>query len=396
MSDLLHALGNPHQGLQCVHVAGTNGKGSTASLLAAISTSSGRRTGLHTSPHLLRVNERMRIDGVPAPDAWLARTITRYRPAFDAIGPTFFEATTALAFLFFAERAVDLAIIETGLGGRLDATNVIQPALSIVTSVDLDHMDILGGSVSEIAREKAGIIKAGVPVLVCAEGAASKVLFDVASDRNAPFHKPRCAVDSVDLMPDRISLTARTAANNYPDLEIGLAGRHQVANAVLSICAAELLFSDLVPQAVYDGLRHVARLSGLRARLELLLHEPTTVLDVAHNPSSLAAALDHMRTHCSGRLFVLFGAMMDKDIAQMAAALAAAQARVAACKPDSARSLGATDLKTALQAQGAEVVHCGSVADGWRHLCDAAQDEDAVLVAGSHQLAAEVLQRVSD
>ena len=395
MSELLEAMGNPHRALACVHVAGTNGKGSVASLLAAIATASGRRAGLHTSPHLLRVNERLRIDGVPAPGSWLARTIARYRPLFDDVRPSFFEATTALAFLFFAERAVDVAVIETGLGGRLDATNVIQPALSIITSIDLDHTEVLGETVVDIAREKAGIIKAGVPVLSGAAGAANGVLFGIAASRNAPFHQPYAAADSVDSMPDRIRLTARTAANIYPDLEVGLAGTHQAANAVLAIHAAELLFADLVPRTVYDGLRYVTGLAGLRARLELLTLAPTTFLDVAHNPSSLAASLDHLQAHCRGRLFVLFGTMKDKDIERMAEALAAAGARVAACDLDSARSLDAADLRAALQAQGATVIHSGPVAEAWLHVCDAAHEPDAVLATGSHLLAAEVLPLVS-
>ena len=395
MAELLGAMGNPHEELACVHIAGTNGKGSVASLLAAVSTATGRRTGLHTSPHLLRVNERLRIDGVPAQDSWLARRIARYRPVFDAVRPSFFEATTALAFLFFAERAVDVAIIETGLGGRLDATNVIHPALSVITSVDLDHTEVLGETVVEIAREKAGIIKTGVPVLTGAEGAACEVLSDIAKSCRAPFHKPCSAADSVSAMPDRLRLTARTAANAYPNLEVGLAGTHQAANAVLAIHAAEMLFADLAPPAVFDGLRCVKRLAGLRARLEVLETVPTTVLDVAHNPASLAAALDHMRTHYDGRLFVLFGAMRDKDISQMAAALAAAQARVAACDLDSARSVGAARLKTALQAQGVTVVYSGALADAWHHVLGAAHEPDAVLVAGSHLLAADVLRLVS-
>ena len=156
MSSMMEALGHPHEAFESVHVAGTNGKGSTASLLAAISAASGRRTGLHTSPHLLRINERLRLNGEPAPDSWLAHAVDRCRPLFDDLRPTFFEATTALAFLYFAECQVDLAIIEVGLGGRLDATNVLVPTLSIITSISLDHTDLLGRSIERLPAKKEG------------------------------------------------------------------------------------------------------------------------------------------------------------------------------------------------------------------------------------------------
>src|SRR5690606_4396768 len=158
-----------HRAFPSVHVAGTNGKGSTASMIAAVGTAAGLRVGLHTSPHLFHVGERIRVDGVPAPEAWLAAAVARYRPAFEAVGPSFFEATVALSFRYFAGAGVDWVVAEVGLGGRLDATNVLAPAVSVVTSIGLDHTELLGESLAAIAREKAGIVKPATPVVTAAD-----------------------------------------------------------------------------------------------------------------------------------------------------------------------------------------------------------------------------------
>ncbi|MDZ4700969.1 MAG: Mur ligase family protein, partial [Rhodothermales bacterium] len=162
---LMAGMGDPHRVLRVAHVAGTNGKGSTSSMLAAIGTSTGRRVGLHTSPHLYRLQERMRIDGVAIPDGRLAGLVGRYVDLFEAVGPSFFEATVALSFLYFAEEGVDLAVVEVGLGGRLDATNIVEPSVCAITTIGLEHTAILGDTLEAIAAEKAGIIKAGVPVV---------------------------------------------------------------------------------------------------------------------------------------------------------------------------------------------------------------------------------------
>ena len=156
---LMEALGNPHTTFPTIHIAGTNGKGSTASMIAAIATAAGKRTGLHTSPHLLNVNERMRMDGIPAPDEWLAKQVTKYQIVIEKVKPSFFEATVALSLLYFSTMNADLAVIEVGLGGRLDATNIVEPLLAVITNIGYDHTSILGNTLEAIAQEKGGIIK---------------------------------------------------------------------------------------------------------------------------------------------------------------------------------------------------------------------------------------------
>ncbi|PSQ82100.1 MAG: dihydrofolate synthase, partial [Bacteroidetes bacterium QS_1_63_11] len=190
MRTLVDAMGNPHEALRVVHVAGTNGKGSTSALTAAIATAVGLRTGLPTSPHLTHVAQRMRVNGTPAPTDWLADTLDQHRALIERVQPSFFELTVALTFRYFAEQNVDLAVIEVGLGGRLDSTNVLHPALSVITHVDLDHTEMLGDTLGAIAREKAGIIKPQTPALSAVTKEEAQVaIAEVAAQNDAPLHR---------------------------------------------------------------------------------------------------------------------------------------------------------------------------------------------------------------
>ena len=391
MTALLQEMGNPQDAYSCIHVAGTNGKGSTASLLAAIGTSTGRRMGLHTSPHLYDFSERMRIDGFPAPGSWLGGAVKQCMPLFQKHDASFFEATTALSLLYFAARKVDYAIVEVGLGGRLDATNVIQPELSIITSIDLDHTDILGPTIAQIAAEKGGIIKAGIPILTACDATATEVLHKIATERGAPFAsiQPRIEIHSSSARGQ--SITVQSASRTYRDLFLGLAGAHQTRNAALAITAAEQAFADLNYAHVARGLREIVELSGLRARLECIRENPLIVVDVAHNRASLAAALKHVQQYCERTLWVIFAAMTDKAIPSMASALAESGAFVLACGLASPRAAGPVALTRELLHADASVVFGGSVQYAWEYLRCEATEQDAVLVAGSHQLAEQVL-----
>lgn len=388
---LTAAMGRPHEAYASVHVAGTNGKGSTASMLAAVATAAGRRVGLHTSPHLFRLTERMRLDGAPAPDAWLAEAVTRFRPAMDRIAPSFFEAVTALSFLYFAEAGVDLAVVEVGLGGRLDATNVLRPRLCVITHLGHDHGALLGETLPEIAREKAGIVKPGVPVLAGTDRPEARaVIRATADERGAPFHDVTEEVRLWDVRPayDHTTFQARTPAGAYDDLRVGLPGAHQARNAALALRAAELLF-DARPNAadaVRAGLGDVRELAGLRGRLEVLRTEPMIVADVAHNADGLAAALAFLRTvrPSGGRLYVLFGVMRDKDLGRMARLLAAAGATVFPVRLEGERARPVAELSAELRAHGVAVAEEGGVAGGLARFRTRARPNDALLVTGSH------------
>lgn len=392
MEALMDAMDRPHEAFPSVHVAGTNGKGSTASMLAAIATAAGRRTGLHTSPHLTHVTERMRINGRPAPEAWLAKAIVRYRAVFDRIGPSFFEATVALSLRYFADQQVDLAVVEVGLGGRLDATNILQSEWAIITSIDLEHTALLGDTLGAIAREKAGIIKPGAPVLTSVrQPEALDAIHKVAAAQDAPLHAvaDEVTVLHAETMLDHSVLDITTPVRTYEALRVGLGGAHQQRNAMLALRAAELL--GLEVEAIRAGLRNVRQLAGLRGRLEILQRDPLIVCDVAHNPSSLAATLDALQPALDirgGQLHVLLGLMRDKDVSAIAELLKEAGATVTPVDLPSERALPAEALHDTLADQGVRVTDPMPVAAGLASFRKDAAMEDVLLITGSHQMLA--------
>ncbi|MEM9997314.1 MAG: cyanophycin synthetase, partial [Bacteroidota bacterium] len=403
METLMDALGRPHEAVPSLHVGGTNGKGSTASFAAAIATASGRRVGLHTSPHLVDFGERMRIDGQPAPRAWIADAVAGHRGLFDALQPSFFEASVALSFLYFAEQAVALAVVEVGLGGRLDATNVLLPEAALVTYIGLDHTAVLGDTKAAIAREKAGIAKPGVPFLTAEpDPDVRAVLRDEAEARGASFEAIRETV-TLNTAPGELTsgndgllhLDVTTPVRRYPSLPIGLPGTHQAWNAALAVRAAEVVAarqSTLLPpapirgltDAVTQGIAEVRKLSGIRGRCEVLSTSPLTVLDVAHNADGLAAALAFARARRpAGTLHVLLGLMRDKDLAAVAAVLRRFQAIVAPVTLGSPRARTADDLRAGLTGLALSPSDAPAAApDTLRWLQQRCAPDDAVLATG--------------
>lgn len=393
---LLDAMGHPHRGLRCVHVGGTNGKGSTASMIASVATSAGLRTGLHTSPHLFHVSERLRVDGRAAPRDWLGQAILKYREDFQRIGASYFEVTVALSVLYFTEMEVDFAVIEVGMGGRLDATNVIAPELAVITDIGLDHVEHLGGTVEEIAQEKAGIIKEGVPVLTGCAPAAARIIRRVAAERRSEYHHVDDETDleasASDLRGSIISL--RTPVRRYRDAFVGLPGGHQIRNARVAIRAAELVLDQIGQdhRPVFEGLRHVRELSGLRGRLEVIRHEPLILADVGHNADGLASSLTYIRElgRPMGRLTVLFGTMRDKDIMTMSSLLAEAGAAVRPVEVSSSRALSAEELQKILQGSGVETGESCTVEEGIRAFLSDASQSDILLITGSHLVVSQL------
>lgn len=366
-------------------------------MVAAVATASGRRVGLHTSPHLFHLNERLRLDGTPAPVDWIAGAVARYRTVMDEVRPSFFEAVAALSFLYFAEENVDLAVVEVGLGGRLDATNVIRPRLSLITNIALEHTDILGDTLDAIAREKAGIIKSGVPVLTAVDQPeVIAAIRAIADARHAPYHQLQAEVqtESMQSTPDGLRLRVQTPVRRYDMLETDLPGPHQATNALLAVRAAELLFDDLVrdPAPIHAGLRAVRRLAGLHGRLDILKTTPLVAADVAHNPAGLQTALHFVQSRCTrgSRLYVLLGAMRDKDVAGMADALSRIQAIVYPVHLDSERAFPAETLATHLRNHGVQVVQGGAITAGWAWFQHEATAEDVLLITGSHQVVAQI------
>ncbi len=393
---LMRVMGDPHLAYPVVHIAGTNGKGSTASFLASIAFSLGKKVGLHTSPHLFHPAERLRVNGKPAPEAWLAEQVSVFKKDFDRIGVSFFEATVALSLLYFFHETVDLAVVEVGLGGRLDATNIVKPDLTIITSIGLDHTDILGETLEEIAAEKAGIVKTGIPLVSGVEQPqADAVIRAIAYRQNALFHS---VGDETSWHPpvevhQRLR-TAQTPLRDYPELRPGLSGRHQYKNAMLALRGAELCYPEATSdvESVAKGLAEVVEYSGLRGRVEVCREEPIVVLDVGHNPDGLREALAFMSKalHAKdGHLFVAFGCMQDKDVKTMSGMLAEARAHVLILPVSSARAMNPVELSLILKCDG--VAH-EIVQDAHQALdlfYKKANPEDGLLVTGSHLVVAQ-------
>jgi dihydrofolate synthase / folylpolyglutamate synthase len=301
---LLDALGNPHRQLACIHVAGTNGKGSVSAMLDAVGRAAGLRTGLYTSPHLVRFNERIQVSGQPITDEEVLGGLNVIRETIARSGcvPTFFEITTALGFLHFLRHRVDLAIMETGLGGRLDATNLITPLVSVLTSIDLDHQRILGDSKAKIAREKAGIIKPSVPVVSIAQTAdVREVIDEVAASLGSP-----------------VTYTVEPITG----LPIGLAGSHQQLNAALVRDALRAAKLDISLDALRTGLKSVfwpGRFQTIGNRL---------TIDGAHNLAASQRLVETWREcYPEASPTIVFGGLRDKELDKMAAALAPIAAR---------------------------------------------------------------------
>jgi dihydrofolate synthase/folylpolyglutamate synthase len=394
MERLMDEMGAPHEAIRTVHVAGTNGKGSVSSMIAAVATAAGLTTGLHTSPHLTHVEQRMQVDGTPAPRDWLVDAVDRYRPLFDRVQPSFFEVTVALSFRYFADRTVDLAVVEVGLGGRLDATNVLDPALAVLTNIDLDHTDLLGDTLAAIAREKAGIIKARTPVLSgVAQDEARAVIAEVADERNAPLRELRdeaswCA-PYADLSGSVVDL--QTPLRAYDRLHVALPGAHQQTNAALAVRAAELVLPVVQTTAapVHEGVRDVRSLTGFRGRLDVLQDEPLVLVDVAHNPPSIEAGLrtlDRVLARRGGTFYVGFNAVRGKQLAAVARLLAVRDAHIIPVPVDTARALSPREMTETLRAHGAKVLDARPLPTALDDFQRWAEAGDTLLLTGSHKM----------
>jgi dihydrofolate synthase/folylpolyglutamate synthase len=394
---LLGAMDDPQQQFRSAHVAGSHGKGTTSALVAAVGSAAGQRTGLHTSPHLFAVNERMRIDGAPASNDWLAGAVRRHRDLFERVGPSFFEATVALSLLYFAEKQAAAAVVEVGLGGRLDATNILQPAACAVTSVRLEHTSLLGSTLAEVAREKAGIFKKGVPAVVGADvpPEALAALRDIAGETRAPLHRvgEETTLHRVGQDEAGLRLDLQTPLRRYRGLRVPLYGRHQAGNAAAAARFAELFWSDArsSAQPVRDGFAGVRRLAGLRGRFEVLGRRPLVVADVAHHPDALAATLRARADHFpqqQGRLVVAFGLMRDKDAAACAKLLAEAEAEVWPVALESGRALPPDALADVLRERGVARGPAGTAEAHRQRFLAEADPDDVLLVCGSHRVVA--------
>lgn len=397
MRDLLATLGNPHERFKSIHIAGTKGKGSTSAMLYSCMRQLKQHVGLFTSPHLTTFRERIQVDGALISRDELVELVERLQPAIAAHpGVTTFEAVTALAFLYFAERRVDWAVVEVGLGGRLDATNVITPAVSVITSLSFDHMQWLGNTLPEIAAEKAGIIKYGVPVVTQAQPLeATTVLERIARERNAPLvmlgrhWRWTPGQTSLDKQTFQVKQVARVRSNENPfvnDLEgwyeIPLLGKHQLDNATAVIATMDVLRArdkslDVSPRAIRDGMR----LTQWPGRFEILRADPPIIVDGAHNVDSinkLAATLAEVFP--GKRWVVVFGCYKDKDAEGMLKALSGRVTRWILTQVDNPRATPVERLLGLAQEQHLRATALPNLRDAMDVVINS---NDAVCITGS-------------
>jgi dihydrofolate synthase/folylpolyglutamate synthase len=397
ISRLLRELKNPHRKFASIHVAGTNGKGSTASMLAAMLTAAGYKTGLYTSPHLVNFEERIRIGGKLIPRKAVAELISRLRRSIEKNRPTFFEATTAMAFAYFAEQKVDIAVIETGLGGRLDSTNVLRPLISVITNIALEHTEILGDSIEEIAFEKGGIVKRGVPCVTgISDTRALAVLKKICSQNHAPlvlgtrYHarvrKSTLAGTSVDLALEKSS---------YKNLQLSLAGKYQIANLGVALATVQTLNSTsqfaVGEDAIRAGLSGIQQLTGLSGRLAVIRERPLIVADVAHNSDAMRNLCDTWKRLSKGKPIVVFGVVKDKDYSSMVHALARVADQAVAVAAHSPRSRPASDVAAAFEKERCPTRAALSVKEGMNLAIQLAGNEGTILVTGSHYVVGEAM-----
>ncbi len=395
---LLDALGHPERSYPVIHIAGTNGKGSVSSMIASVLSSAGFKTGLYTSPHLVDFTERIRVDGKLIPRTKVIEFTVMLRPLIERIKATFFEATTAMAFQYFKESGVDVAVIETGLGGRLDATNVVTPMVSVITNIGFDHTEHLGNSLKAIAREKGGIIKKGVPIVTAErEGPAFEELARIARRKSSRLFSAG----------DFVRFSVRKRSLEYTDItfqtdkwrefsaQLSLAGDHQTKNAQTALAALQRLpdpFSkQLDRRAIVDGLAGVQRRTGLRARLEVVRRNPLIVVDVAHNPQGIYTSLRSLRSLLAGRWLIVFGVMADKNFRPMVEEIGRYSRLVIAVRPLISRALDSRVLVDCFHGYGARALDGGRVAHGLALMKTEQRAGEPVVILGSHFVAGEAL-----
>lgn len=384
---------HPHRNYKTIHVGGTNGKGSTSHLLAAILQKSGYKVGLYTSPHLVDFRERIRVNGKMLPKEYVVDFVEKYRGQVEPVMPSFFELTMEMAFLYFAEQKVDVAIVEVGLGGRLDSTNIISPDVCVITNIGLDHTQYLGHTLPEIASEKAGIIKPHTPVIIGEAGSeeVKQVFLNKAKAENAPIIFAETALQdfSAKKSPDGWLINT----NEYTDLLYTLGGYAQEKNAKTVLTAVEQLKKsgyEIPKEAVYAGFGNVAELTGLMGRWQVLQEKPKTVCDTAHNAHGIRYIAEQLKKGTYNRLHIVFGMVNDKDITSVLRLLPT-EATYYFTKAGVERSLNEKTLAEQAAAFGLHGEMYETVAQAVEKAQKTAAENDFIFIGGSNFIVADAL-----
>lgn len=395
-------LDHPENKFRSIHIAGTNGKGSTSHMLAAILQSAGYKTGLYTSPHLIDFRERIRINGEMISKNAVVEFVEKYKTQFEKVQPSFFEWTVGLAFDYFANEKVEIAVIETGLGGRLDSTNVITPLLSVITNISWDHANLLGGTLKKIAAEKAGIIKNEIPVVIGEVREETAVVFtDKAASVSAPIVFAEVllrAEQKESTTPDRQVFSIYAGKQLlFDSLEIDLAGHYQRKN-ILTVIESVLKLNEngfrIEEEHIRAGLGNVRGLTGLMGRWQTLSDSPRIVCDVGHNEDGIREILNQLALLSYDRLHIVFGVVNDKDVTSILKLLPV-NARYYFCKANLPRALGQQELKNQAQSFGLKGEAYDTVYDAFLAAKNAAEKSDFVFIGGSTFVVAEILQALS-
>lgn len=393
---LLDHLGHPEAEFPAIHIAGTNGKGSTTHMLGAVLQAAGHRVGLYTSPHYRDFRERIKINGQYVPEAYVVDFVDRCEAAFEAIRPSFFEITVAMAFDYFARERVDIAVIETGLGGRLDSTNVLKPLLSIITNISYDHQQFLGDTLPKIAGEKAGIIKERTPVVIGETQDEVQFVFDEkAADLKAPliyadryFRAEKTGED----LENTCYSVFRDGRQLYADLTLNAAGPYQHRNLQTVLQAAELLPAPFRPgeKDVREGLANLRRLTCFMGRWQVLSSDPLVLCDSAHNEGGVQLVVERLRQMPHEHLHMVIGTVNDKDVRKLLDLLPR-EATYYFARPDIPRGLPAEQLQSIGASLGLRGRMYASVPKALKEAREEAGPDDLIFVGGSTFVVAEVV-----
>jgi dihydrofolate synthase/folylpolyglutamate synthase len=395
--ELCEHLGNPHTKFKSIHVGGTNGKGSVSHMLAAILQTAGYKTGLYTSPHLRDFRERIKVNGNIITEQYVVEFTDRIRPVIEKIEPSFFEITVAMAFDYFVHEKIDIAIVEVGLGGRLDSTNIISPELSIITNIGWDHMNILGDSLPKIAYEKAGIIKEAATVIV---GESSPDTAPVFKEISNSVQAPIVFADELRYAADwkfnhsflEVAIAESPESEEREVYQLDLTGYYQIKNLVTVLEAVEQLCRKgwrITDAHVADALKHVKKLTGLHGRWEIVQRNPTVVLDVAHNEDGMKQLVAQLELTEHNALHIVIGMVKDKEVAKVLQILPK-QANYYFTKAQIPRALDEVQFSEMARSFNLSGNHYASVQQAVDAAMHAASKEDLVLICGSVFIVGEV------
>lgn len=383
-------LGNPSGGFLCIHVAGTNGKGSVSHMLASTLTAAGYRTGLYTSPHITDFRERIRVDGEMIPEREVVEFADRQLPAMRELGLSFFEATVGMAFEWFWRSGVEVAVVETGLGGRLDATNIITPVVSVITNIGLEHTSFLGDTLAAIAGEKAGIIKPGVPVVVGEHQDGTDEVFRRAAenaDSTLVFAQDVFSVSGVaETEPGRPVYSVTGPEGQACELRLDLAGDYQRHNIVTALAALRVMNDDtplnISPQAIREGLASAASATGLRGRWQVLATKPLVVCDTGHNAHGIKEVVRQIARQKYGKLYMVLGVADDKDLSSILPLLPK-QAHYIFTQASVRRAMPAATLAAEAARHGLDGETAASVKQAVERARALASADDMIFIGGS-------------